>query len=270
MEFKGTRTVITGGANGIGRALAFEITRRGGKVFLLDLNPQALKETGGQLSCPWYVCDVTNEAHLTSCVHEIQQEHGPIDMWISGAGVLSSDPTHAASANNDMWTRAWDVHVMAHVYAARSLLPTMLDRGRGYLVNIASAAGLLCQIGDAAYSATKHAAVSFAQSLAISHGDQGISVSVVCPQYVSTPLLGYDNDHVSDETGLLSSKDAAILICDGLEQQDFLILTHPEVAEYTQGKAQNPEKWIKGMQRLRDKQYDEDGILKIGQLHRLI
>ncbi len=148
---------------------------------------------------------------------------------------------------------------MAQVYAARALLPRMVERGGGWLVNIASAAGLLSQIGDAAYSATKHAAVGFAESLAITHGDQGIRVSVVCPQAVATRMIGIEDDSDSVEggfggnelDGILSPETVADCIVEGIEEGRFLILPHPQVRTYFQRKAADHDRWIAGMQRLR-------------------
>jgi short-subunit dehydrogenase len=158
----------------------------------------------------------------------------------------------------------WDVHVMAHVYAARAALPGMLERGEGCLVNVASAAGLLCQVGDAAYSATKHAAVSLAESLAISYGERGIQVAVVCPQYVATAITGLDEKLPADAPpGLLSVEQAATAIVDGLEKGTFLIATHPEVLGFFQRKAADYDRWIGGMRRLRAGLRKGEGFLKV-------
>jgi short-subunit dehydrogenase len=153
---------------------------------------------------------------------------------------------------------------MAHVFAARSLVPRMIARGGGHLVNVASAAGLLNQIGDAAYSATKHAAVAFAESLAITHGEQGIDVSVVCPQAVATRMIGIEDDSDSmdggfggnDVDGILSADEVADCVVEGVREKQFLILPHPQVATYMQRKASDHDRWIAGMQRFRRKQSD--------------
>ena len=161
----------------------------------------------------------------------------------------------------DQWAACWRVNVMAHVYAARTLIPLMVARDGGYLVNVASAAGLLSQIGDAAYSATKHAAVAFAESLAITHGEQGIHVSVVCPQAVATRMIGIADDSDSleggfggnDVDGILRPEDVADRIVEGIEKKRFLILPHPQVATYVQRKANDNDRWIAGMQRFQRK-----------------
>ena len=195
---------------------------------------------------------------------------GPIDVFVSNAGLGCGEPTHAASADNDVWNLNWQVHVMAHVYAARALLPGMIERGSGYLVNVASAAGLLNQIGDAAYSATKHAAVSFAESLAISHGAQGVGVSVVCPQYVATPLLGLDDKDAKDRASLLTADDVAQAVVEGIEANRFLILSHPVVRDYTLLRAQDHDRWITGMQMLRAKAQESFGEVRAETLYKLV
>ena len=160
---------------------------------------------------------------------------------------------------------------MAHVYAARAVLPGMIERGAGYLLQIASAAGLLSQIGDAAYSATKHAAVGFAESLAISHGDQGIRVSVVCPQYVATPMLGYaEGETAGDHPGVLSPDQVADAVAAGVADERFLILPHPQVADYVLAKARNPERWLGGMRKLRRRVIGELGSEDLKDIHKLV
>jgi short-subunit dehydrogenase len=158
---------------------------------------------------------------------------------------------------------------MAHVYACRAVLPAMLARGEGYLVQMASAAGLLNQIGDAAYSTSKHAAVGFAEALAISHGDQGLKVSVVCPQYIATPMLGYDDPtSAASLPGVLSPKIAAQRVADAMEQERFLILPHPQVADYMAFKAAEPDKWLASMRKLRARLVAKLGKLELRQMHK--
>jgi NAD(P)-dependent dehydrogenase (short-subunit alcohol dehydrogenase family) len=158
----------------------------------------------------------------------------------------------------------WDVHVMAHVYATRALLPGMLERGEGYLVNVASAAGLLSQVGDSPYSATKHAAVGLADSLAITYAERGIRVSVVCPQYISTGIIGLDEGVAEGSVpGLLTVEQAARTIVDGLEQERFLLLTHPEVLQFFQRKASDYDRWLNGMRRVRAGLRQNEGFLPV-------
>jgi NAD(P)-dependent dehydrogenase (short-subunit alcohol dehydrogenase family) len=192
--------------------------------------------------------------------------YGRVDILVSNAGfgVSELDLDNALAESNDVWQRMWDVHVMAHVYASRALLPGMLERGEGCLLNVASAAGLLCQVGDAAYSATKHAAVSLAESLAISYGERGIHAAVVCPQYVATAITGLDETLPADApAGLLSVEQAAKAIVDGLERKTFLITTHPEVVGFFQRKGADYDRWIGGMRRLRAGLRKGEGFLKV-------
>ena len=185
------------------------------------------------------------------------------------AGILAFRHERAEELHRQL--RAADVHVMSHVYAARALLPDMIERGEGYLLQMASAAGLLSQIGDAAYSATKHAAVGFAESIAISHGDDGVKVSLVCPQYVATPLLGYD-DATEDgrSAGTITAAQAAQIIVDGVKSEKFLILTHPDVHTYFQHKAADTDRWISGMQRLRRNVLSGEGGAETEEISKLI
>ena len=201
-------------------------------------------------------------------VATVEKDVGPIDLFVSNAGVGFGDANGSAASReggvipvDDRWETCWNINVMAHVYAARALLPRMIGRGGGHLVNVASAAGLLSQIGDAAYTATKHAAVAFAESLAITHGDQGIKVSVVCPQAVATRMIGFDDDADSgdggfggnDVDGILSPDRVAEEIVTGIHAGRFLVLPHPQVSTYFQRKAADHDRWIAGMQRFRRK-----------------
>ena len=177
MDLTDKAIIITGGAGGIGAAMARKMARVGANVVIADRDHEAavaLAETIGAVASP---CDVTQEDHIQRVIAETEALHGQVDMFVSNAGLGRGDPSHAASAPNADWQLNWDVHVMAHVYAARALLLKMIARGDGYLVNMASAAGLLSQIGDAAYSASKATAVSFAESLYIAHRDEGVKVS---------------------------------------------------------------------------------------------
>ncbi|MBW4706734.1 SDR family oxidoreductase [Roseobacter sp. YSTF-M11] len=251
MEFSGKTVVITGGASGIGAALAAMLVKEKAQVVIADLDAARVDEASHTLGCCGIPCDVTREADVTALVRKVSDTVGPIDIFVSNAGLLTPQPGHAASSSDEDWMRNWSVHVMAHVYAARALLPQMIARRSGYFVNVTSAAGLLNQIGNAAYSATKHAAVSFAESLAISHASDGIGVSVVCPQYVATPLIGLSAGDAESHEGLLSAAQVAERIVSGVEAGEFLILPHPQVAGYAQSRAQDHDGWIRGMVRLR-------------------
>ncbi|WP_300056802.1 SDR family oxidoreductase [uncultured Roseobacter sp.] len=267
--FEGQTIIITGGASGIGAALAYRLHQSGAEVAIADRDQEALRATAARIGCLGVQCDVTREGDIRGCIGEVTKAFGPVDMFVSNAGLFAGQPGHPASASDDVWMRNWMVHVMAHVYAARAILPSMLERGSGRLVQITSAAGLLNQIGNAAYSATKHAAVSFAESLAIAHGDAGLDVSVVCPQYVATPLLGFDESGVLEGKGLLTADQVAQAIIEGVEAGRFLILPHPEVALHAQRRAADHDRWIDGMRRLHAQAVEELGTDRLSQLYLL-
>ena len=253
MEIAGKVVAVTGAARGIGAALcrAFHAAEAA-HVAVLDLHLNAAAEVAEPINGLPLAADVSNEAQLVEAIRRIESDRGPIDIFCSNAGVgFGGGPTGVA--DNRAWERSWAVNVMAQVYAARALLPGMIERGEGYLVNMASAAGLLSQIDDAAYSATKHAAVGLAESLAISHGDRGIKVSVVCPQYVQTALLQGLDKRLIEAVGdpVISADDAAATIIDGIRAERFLILTHAKVARYFRNKAADYDGWIDGVRALR-------------------
>ena len=269
LEFQGKIVILTGAAGGIGAALAREFAGRGARLALCDLNAAALEALCGELGALHMVCDVTVESHIQALVAEVEARLGPVDIFFSNAGFSSGEPDHAASAPDRIWQASWEVHVMAHVYACRALLPAMRARGQGYLVQMASAAGLLNQIGDAAYSTSKHAAVGFAEALAISHGHEGLKVSVVCPQYVATPMLGYDDPAAAAPVpGLLSPEVTAQRVAEAMEEERFLILPHPEVADYMVFKAKEPDKWLAAMRKLRARLVAKLGRLDLAQMHK--
>ncbi len=260
--------VVTGGGHGIGRALCRRLAKDGAMVVVADIDEAAALIVAAEIGGVAKALDVSDEKAIVALVEEVEKAHGPIDMFISNAGVGYGDGTSGAiSAEGgmnpieDRWDACWQVNVMAHVFAARALVPRMLERGHGHLVNTASAAGLLSQIGDSAYSATKHAAVGFAESLAIDYGDGGIVVSVVCPQAVATRMIGIEDDSESleggfrgnDVDGIMRPEAVADIIVDEALAGRFLILTHPEVTTYVQRKASDHDRWISGMRRFRKK-----------------
>ena len=263
MQINNKIAVVTGGAGGIGSALCRRFATLGAKVVVADLDADAAKELAAEIDGVGIGCDVSLEEDVQRAIAVAEEHFGEVDIFVSNAGFGSGDIDHVASASNETWQRNWDVHVMAHVYASRALLPQMIKRGDGYLINVASAAGLLAQVGDAAYTATKHAAVAFAESLAIGHADDGVKVSVICPQYVATNIIGQMTDPAAAEKmpGVLSAEQCVDAIIQGIEDETFLILPHPEVVEFTRRRGEDVGRWLEGMRRYRASLLDESGKL---------
>ena len=269
-----TIAVVTGGGHGIGRALCRRLQRDGATVVVADIDGESAKVVADEIGGIAVTVDVTDEKAVADLISRIEDDTGPIDLFVSNAGVAFGDGDAGAVSREggmnpieDRWDISWKINVMAHVYAARALVPRMLERGGGRFINIASAAGVLTQVGDAAYSATKHAAVGFAEALAIDYGDRGIKVSMVCPQAVATRLIGIPDDAESTEgggfggndiDGIMSADDVANIIIDGAMEDRFLILTHPQVTTYMQRKVGDYDRWIAGMQRFRAKVLESD------------
>ena len=254
MKIKDRIVVVTGGADGIGKALCERFHKEGAKaVIVADLNGGKAEAVAKSVGGKAYTCDVANEADIIRIVEETERNIGPIDLFCSNAGLADREasPDDVGSATNESWTRSWNVHVMSHVYAARALLPRMIARGGGYFLNTSSAAGLLSQIGSAVYATTKHAAVAFGEILAITHRDQGIRVSMLCPQGVDTPLLRAGRHGPQHLDGVLTPEECADAVIKGLEAESFLILPHPQVAQYMRNKAENYDRWLGGMVKLK-------------------
>ena len=255
MKIAGKVCVVTGGASGIGKALATRFIAEGATaVVIADLNADMVSAVGAEIGAQAHALDVRDESAIAALVASAEAEYGQIDLFCSNAGIIGVDgePWWATGADNGLWQRMWEIHLMSHVYAARACLPAMIARGEGYFLNTASAAGLLAQIGSAPYSVTKHAAVSFAESLAITHGDDGIKVSCLCPQAVDTAMTaGTDGGGVAGVDGMLSAEAVAEAVIQGLDAESFLILPHPEVEEYRQNKARSYDRWLGGMRKLR-------------------
>jgi len=262
MELENRVALVTGGAHGIGRALCRALRNEGARIAVADRDYAGARDTAAAVDGLGLAVDVANEAEIAAAIDRVESELGPIDLFVSNAGVAFGDgPEGAASASNAHWRACIDVNLMAHVYAARAMIPRMKARGGGCLVNVASAAGLLSQIGEAAYTASKHAAVGFAESLAISHGDDGILVCLVCPQAVATRMIGFDDDGQpaapdtgfggNDVDGILSADYVADCVVAAIQEERFLVLPHPQVATYFQRKADDHDRWIGGMRRFR-------------------
>lgn len=266
MQIQGRTAFVTGAGRGIGRAVCREFVRRGAAgIVVADLDRDLARATAAEIGGLDLQCDVADPQAMAAAVAAAERHYGRIDILFSNAGFGAArlDLDDALSAPDATWQRMWDVHVMAHVRASRAVLPGMLERGSGCLVNVASAAGLLSQAGDTPYSVTKHAAVGLAESLAITYGDRGIQVSVVCPQYVATAIIGADEGTPPGSLpGVLTVDQAATAIADGIERGGFLILTHPEVLGYFQRKTSDYDRWLGGMRRLRDG-LRSGGFLKI-------
>lgn len=249
MELNDSVIVITGGSGGIGKSMAKAFLAEGARTIVLaDLDPAAVEAAATELGCIGRACDVTDEAQVAELVESTLEAHGPIDLFCSNAG--SGAPGVLTDAPNESWYQQWDLHVMAHLFAARAVLPSMIARGQGYLLNTASAAGLLAAIGSGPYTVTKAAAVKLAEFLAITHGDEGIGVSVLCPQGVNTAMAPASlGDGQTD--GIIEPDELAQIVVEALRDERFHVLPHPEVGEYIKRKADDPDRWLKGMRRLR-------------------
>jgi NAD(P)-dependent dehydrogenase (short-subunit alcohol dehydrogenase family) len=266
MELRDRICVVTGGASGIGQALCKRFALEGARtVVVVDKDADSALATADALGSRGtaLTADVTVEADIEAVVERTEAEIGPIDLFASNAGVLGFG---GIEAPDTVWESVWSVNVLAHLYAARAMVPLMLERGGGYLLSTASAAGLLSQPGDAPYSVTKHAAVALAEWLAITYGDSGIKVSCVCPMAVDTAMLrggAGSAAEVSVEpggprpeaqaaavTGILSPDRVADSVVAGIRDERFLILPHPAVATYEQRRAADRDRWLAGMRRL--------------------
>ena len=249
MKIEGKSVVVTGGASGIGLALARRFRAEGARgIALADLQEDALLAVAGEIDALAVPCDVADEVDIKRLAAAAEDAFGPIDVLVSNAGIVRMG---GEDAPDEEWRQNWDIHVMAHVYAARAVAPKMAARGSGYLVNTASAAGLLSHVESATYSVTKHAAVAFAEWLSVAYGDSGVRVSVLCPQAVRTAMLAGRDEGVASLDGVLEPEQVADSVIDAMEREAFLILPHPEVQDYMQRKTADYDRWLKGMRKLR-------------------
>lgn len=250
MQIQGKVVIVTGGANGIGRALCLRFAKEGAKaVVVADIDILQAGRVAEEVSGVPVLADVSNESDVQNLVAMATDKFGQVDIFCSNAGIGATGGPEALDRD---WERSWHINVMAHVYAARAVLPQMLARGEGYLLQTVSAAGLLTQIGSAPYSVTKHAALGFAEWLAITYGDQGIRVSALCPQGVKTDMLlkaQFAGGAFLLE-GALEPEQVADDVVKAMAEEKFLILPHPEAAKYFQNKANDYERWIRGMRKL--------------------
>ena len=253
MEIRNRVAVITGGGGGIGSATAKKWVEEGARVVVVaDYDKGAAKTVANELGCIGVGLDVTDENAMQKFVDEIEDAHGPIDIFFANAGAGAEG---GIEASNEAWQKQWELHVMSHVYAARAVIPSMTARGEGYLVATASAAGLLAAVGSAPYSVTKAACIKLAETLAITHGDDGIKVSVLCPQGVNTAMAPRQlGDGGTD--GIIEPDEVAVIVTEAIAKERFLILSHPEVQTYVERKAADTDRWLKGMRRLRKRSID--------------
>tara|TARA_Y100000589_G_C26980519_1_gene558401 strand:+ start:83 stop:850 length:768 start_codon:yes stop_codon:yes gene_type:complete len=251
MDIERKVVVITGGASGIGKAVGKLMVNKGAdKVFLADLNENLLNKTAEEIGAIPIVCDVSNEESVKALVNEVTLQTKIIDIFMSNAGIYVEGDENTL---NQEWMRNWSIHVMAHVYAARAVLPGMIKRESGYLINTSSAAGLLTHIDSATYSTTKHAAIGFAEYLSINYGSKGIKVSVLCPQAVKTAMTLGREDSVASVDGMLEPDFLAGVVLQSVYDEEFLILPHPEVLTYMQRKTSDYERWLGGMRRFKQR-----------------
>ena len=253
MRLTGKVVVVTGGGNGIGRALCRRFAADGTKAIVVaDVNEAAAGQVADEVGGTAVACDVSREADIVALVARTIAQHGGIDLFCSNAGIAVNGDERTSDAE---WARCWDVNVMAHVYAARAVIPHMLERGGGYLLQTVSAAGLLTHPQSATYAVTKHASLAFAEWISMTYGDRGIIVSALCPQGVRTDMLRRAEAEGTRRSFLLDSalepEQVAEDVVRGLEAERFLILPHGEVAEYVRRRATDHDRWLRGMRRLR-------------------
>lgn len=251
MKLDGKVVVVTGGGNGIGEGLVRRFTAEGARVLAADLDGEAVERVAADTGSVASQADVSVEADIVGLVETAETELGPIDLFCSNAGI---GPSGGVDMSNETWQKIWEINTMSHVYAARAVLPVMLARGEGYLLQTVSAAGLLTNLGAAAYSVTKHAALALAEWISVTYGDRGIKVSALCPQFVQTDLLA---DLASDPAvaqwvkgSTIAVEEVAESVVQGLEAERFLILPHPEVETFFQRKATDYDRWLAGMRKL--------------------
>jgi len=263
MQVTGKVVVVTGGANGIGKALCEAFQRAGAaKVVVADLDIHRAREVAAGIGGAAFKCDVAQEKNVLHVIEETERQFGPIELFCSNAGIGGGfDPlsVNAGGTSDEPFARSWAIHVMAHVYAARHLIPRYKARGGGYFLNTISAAGLLSQVGSPAYSTTKHAAVGFAENLAISHKADNIRVSILCPQGVDTDMLRAIPKGPQSGDGDLSPEQVAQDVLAGIAQETFVILPHPQVLGYMRKKTENYDRWIAGMAKIQAKLREEHG-----------
>ena len=255
MDIRGRVVVVTGGGGGIGSALCRRFAAEGAEhVVVSDIDRDAAEAVAAEIGGTAVPADVARESEVAGLVSRAMKEFGRVDIYCSNAGIAFGG---GPEASDQAWQKSWDVHVMAHVYAARALLPGMLARGDGYIVGTISAAALLNHILAAPYAVTKAAGLSFFEWLAIAYHDEGIRVSALCPQGVRTAMLAQEGERNFLTGGALDPEDVAGAVVESIRDERFLILPHPEVVEFFRRKATDYDRWLKGMRRLRHRILEE-------------
>ena len=254
MRIENKIIVVTGAGSGIGKALVKKFLAEGARaVVAADINADNARQTAKELGCIAMSANVADEDDVVRLIEDTERDIGPIDLFCNNAGVIAGA---SEQSPNEEWQLLWDVNVMSHVYSARHLVPRMIKRGGGYFLNTASAAGLLNQIGGAAYGTTKHAAVGFSGWLALTYAHEGIKVSMLCPEAVRTAMTAdADNEGIkaASTDGMMEPDELADIVVEHLGREAFLILTHGEVKTYMQRKTSDYDRWIGGMNRLQQK-----------------
>jgi NAD(P)-dependent dehydrogenase (short-subunit alcohol dehydrogenase family) len=250
MDIQGKVAIVTGAASGIGAALAKKLAADGASgVMLADVNLERAQGVAGEIGqvAAAMACDVSREADIQALVAATRKRFGQVDIFMSNAGILGR--TGGIELEDALWDKMWQIHGMAHVWAARAVVPEMIARGEGYFVVTASAAGLLNIVESAPYGVTKHAAVAIAEWLRIAYGKRGLRVSCLCPQSVETDMTkgGAGSAGVN---GVLTAEQVAADVLATMREEKFLVLPHPEVAKYFLNKAQDYDRWLGGMQKL--------------------
>lgn len=248
MELKDKIIVVTGAASGIGRAMCLRFAEEGANhIACVDRDLAGAEQTAQMMGGKAYQVDVSIKDQITAMIDTVEADAGPIDLFCSNAGISVAG---GVEVDDDAWQKIWEINVMSHVWAARHLVPLMAERGGGYLLNTSSAAGLLNQIGSAPYGVTKHAAIGLAEWIAMSYGDQGIKVSVLCPQAVRTEMTRGHEDHVAAINGMMEPGPVAEACVQTIRDETFLVLPHKEVEQYMRNKTDNYDRWIGGMRKL--------------------
>ena len=251
MDLAGRHVVVTGAASGIGRACALRFADEGATVVVADRDQDGVTQVGHEVNGLAVGCDVGKEDEVKALIGAAETANGAIDVFFSNAGITGAPGGPPELAQSD-WDELWRVNVLAHVWAAQTLIPKMLARGEGWLLSTASAAGLLTQLGALGYAATKHAAVAVAEWIDITYREQGVKAACLCPQFVNTPMVndGMDVDKLRRIANIIEPEQVADDVVQALKEERFLILPHPEVATYMRNRGTDHDRWLAGMRKL--------------------